>query len=578
VGNTEPQAGAQAAERKLPDAVGAYKVKRLLGEGGMGEVYLCSDATLDRDVAVKALLSQLAQDPEMSERFLREARAMAKVVSPHVVTIFHVVHEEGSPPHIVMELLDGEDVSQRLARGNIPWPEAIDIIVDSVKGLRAAYKVGLVHRDVKPANLFLTPDGTKLTDFGLARPMDGSADLTAAGIIVGTPHYLAPELARGGGGTVASDIYALGATLFRMLTGRPPFDEEAPLAVITRHITDPVPSFNDMEGVSGPVALDELIQKMMAKKPEDRPATYDELEQALLAIKNGETLPTAVPSSAEASVTAPISDDPTKVVSSNDVPAANAPAASVQADGPTRITHSQEVPVQAVAPSGGLPGGLSKQQLGIGAGLVLGGILLMAALSSLFGDDDRARIDKGDAAIVLKEKNKVPASKRPGNDELVRGHAFVKLEKDDKAIAAFTAAAKKGASDDDARDYLIDMMDDRNASDVIQVFKHWPDSGINKTLAALAKSGSWNQRHHALAALHARNKDHLVNQEAFGIRDLEKGKTCDGRKKGLMLLKRVGKSDKAYATVERAARRMPQNLCMMLDFDRAKRAIRKRQE
>jgi serine/threonine-protein kinase len=556
-------------KKELPERIGEYRVQKLLGEGGMGQVYLCHDEGLDRQVAVKVLMPSMAAETDSRERFLREARAMAKISSPHVVTVYRVVADEEAP-HIVMELLDGEDVAERVHRdGAMPWPEAVDVTIDSVLGLLAAEEVGIVHRDVKPANLFLTPKGCKLTDFGLARPIDGSADLTQAGIVVGTPHYLAPELARGGGGTAASDVYALGATLYRMLTGHAPFDATAPLAVITQHITEPAPRLTDHDVVEVPAALSELVERMMAKKPDARPQDYDELLTLLRAVKDGAPLP--APSTAP-DVTAPSA--PPEFPSSPEADTMVKGEVSAAALAQTAVTPS---PVQAEQsgqperPLAKAPGS-GRPPIGLIAGLFVGAIALMGLVMSLFGGGDLDEIDEGNAKAVLEKLD--DKKDRSADEDLLRGHALAKEKRDTEAIAAYGAAAKKGASDERALDFLIMMLDDTKADDVIAALTAWPDDAADDRLRTLVRRGSWDERHHARKTLLARGKK--VDDEAFYIRDLEDGETCQRRRFGLMRLKKVGQSDTAYAAVQRASRRMPDNLCMALDWAGALRALEDR--
>lgn len=543
------------APMALPERIGDYAVLHLLGEGGMGRVFLCHDEALDRRVAVKVLHDHIAAEKDMSERFLREARAMAKVSSPHVVTVFHVVQKDGVPPHIVMEVLEGEDVSSRLQRGGpLPWPEALDVIIGAVKGLSAAHRVGIVHRDVKPANLFLTPHGTKLTDFGLARPIDGSADLTSAGIIVGTPHYLAPELARGGAGDVYSDIYALGATLFRMLTGRPPFDDEAALAVITKHIMEPPPRVSAF-GVSVPSELEELILRMLAKEPHERPHSYEELEETLLALRSGEPMLTTETMTAVPPVNV-LPDGPTKVKRAD---GAAAPASTVV------TPHRDLAPAVRTVLKSPLP---KVAAIGVGA------LALLVLGFSLGSGSDLERIDDGDAAGVLAEIEKEAPAARAGARELNRGHALAKLKRDTEAIAAYGAAAKKGASDDRALEFLLFMLDDPKADDVIDALRDWPDAKVDGRLRKLMQSGSWFERHHAASALRARERLTRADEEALGIWALREGDNCERRRHGLLRLRRVGEGEEAYTAVLRASRRMPDNLCMTLDFPSVLRELK----
>jgi serine/threonine protein kinase len=267
----------------LPRSIGGYPVEGLLGVGGMGRVYAARDDALGRTVAIKRLAPELAQNPEMCARFLREARAMARINSPHVVTVFGVGEEQGVP-FFVMEVLSGEDLSARVQRKGPERPAlAIQHLTDAVDGLQAALAAGIIHRDVKPANLFLVADQVKLTDFGLARPLEpaSSPRLTQAGLVVGTPHYIAPEVARGVEATVQSDMYSLGATLFELVTGHPPYEAEASVDVISMHLNDPVPDLTKA-APEIPDMVARLVKRLMAKDPKDRFRDYPALREELI--------------------------------------------------------------------------------------------------------------------------------------------------------------------------------------------------------------------------------------------------------------------------------------------------------
>jgi serine/threonine-protein kinase len=276
--------GSPPAHSEVPVSIGGFPVVRVVGEGGMGRIYACRDEQLDRIVAIKVLRADIAQVPAMAQRFLREARAMARIHSPHVVTV-HQVGEDHGVPFLVMELLEGEDLSERVIRkGPLGFAEAIHYAKDAVFGLQHAAEAGIIHRDVKPANLFLEQGHVKLTDFGLASPLDnGDARLTQEGLVVGTPHYLAPELARGGEATAVSDIYSLGATLYETLTGEPPYPGDAALDVVSSHLHKPVPSLKAKRRDT-PDVVEKLIRKMMAKKAEQRFPSYEELVRTFDAV------------------------------------------------------------------------------------------------------------------------------------------------------------------------------------------------------------------------------------------------------------------------------------------------------
>lgn len=263
--------------------IGPYKVIRLLGEGGMGRVFLAQDPALDREVAVKVIRDDVVTDPEANQRFVREARAMAKLSSPNVVTIFQVgTVEDSGAPYLVMERLSGADLEQHLQKkGALPPAEVARLGAEAAAGLMAAAQAKVVHRDVKPANLLLDvgADGQlhlKLTDFGLARPQAGTdSKLTQEGVVVGSPFWLAPELVQGVSASHASDVYSLGATLYQCLTGHVPYVRETPVAVVMAHAQDPIP---DVTGPLGP-----LIRQMLAKDPAERP-TLQAVQSQLVAL------------------------------------------------------------------------------------------------------------------------------------------------------------------------------------------------------------------------------------------------------------------------------------------------------
>jgi serine/threonine-protein kinase len=258
-----------------------FRVTSRLGSGAMGEVFLATDESLGRKVALKILSETHRDNPELRARFVREARAVAAISHPNVVQVFATGEWDGRP-YLVMELLGGQDLATLVRKdGPLPSRRAAAIVADAAKGLAAAARAGLMHRDVKPSNIMLLPDGTvKVTDFGLAKPMDPGDDpgLTALGVVVGTPDYIAPEQARGEEIDQRVDIYALGCTLFFLLTGRPPYrksldDDEKYLKVVARHLRDPVPDPH-VERPDTDDELAELQAQMMAKSPDDRPS-YD---------------------------------------------------------------------------------------------------------------------------------------------------------------------------------------------------------------------------------------------------------------------------------------------------------------
>ncbi|HEU0034672.1 MAG TPA: protein kinase [Kofleriaceae bacterium] len=270
--------------------LGAYRVEGTIGAGSMGEVFRGIDTGLNRRVAIKILSEKHRDSPELRARFVREGRAVAAISHPNVVQVF-ATGSFDERPYIAMELLDGTDLGTMVEKkGPLDSLTASHAILDAAQGLAAAARAGLIHRDVKPSNLVRLSDGrVKVTDFGLAKPVDPGSEpaLTAMGVVVGTPDYIAPEQARGETIDERVDIYALGGTLYFVLTGMPPFRTGKPaedkyLKVVARHLRNPPPD----AAVTNPGVdreLAELTKMMMSKKPADRPS-YDELIARLTQI------------------------------------------------------------------------------------------------------------------------------------------------------------------------------------------------------------------------------------------------------------------------------------------------------
>src|SRR5687768_11214106 len=266
----------------------------------MGEVFKGVDTGLNRKVAIKILSEKHRDSPELRQRFVREGRAVAAISHPNVVQVF-ATGSFDERPYIAMELLDGTDLGSIVEKhGPLSSIEAAHAVLDAAQGLAAAAKAGLIHRDVKPSNLVRLSSGeVKVTDFGLAKPVDPGSEpaLTAMGVVVGTPDYIAPEQARGETIDERVDIYALGGTLYFLLTGIPPFRTGKPaedkyLKVVARHLRNPPPDASVTNpGVDKELA--ELTRTMMAKKPNDRPQ-YDDLIAQLSQIV-ARLDPTAVP-------------------------------------------------------------------------------------------------------------------------------------------------------------------------------------------------------------------------------------------------------------------------------------------
>ncbi len=242
----------------------SYRVQRLLGRGGMSEVYLARDETLERDVALKLLNPRVEGVDEALQRFLSEARAIARLSHPHIVQIF-AFNPDATPPFLVMEYIPGGPLSEAIGRqALLSVPEALDCARQMLEALAAAHDAGIVHRDVKPGNVLLAGEGQyKLGDFGLARSFEAKQKLTATGSVVGTVHYLAPEVARGETASPQSDLYSLGATLYEAICGHPPYDEESPLKLIHRIASAaPPPLRSRLPDL--PAAVEQWLGRLMA--------------------------------------------------------------------------------------------------------------------------------------------------------------------------------------------------------------------------------------------------------------------------------------------------------------------------
>lgn len=261
---------------------GRYEILDPIGSGGMGRVFRATDHVLGRSVAVKILAPHLGSDPRFVERFRREAHAAARLSHPNVVSVFDLGEDEDTR-FIVMELLEGRTLQEVLHdEGSLPVRRAVDIAVAVAEALGVAHEQGIVHRDVKPANVMLTrTGGVKVMDFGIARAL-GDHALTETAATLGTAAYLSPEQAAGGRAGPRSDLYALGVLLFEMLTGRPPFAGGSPVAVALQHVQR-APERPSSIAPSIPPAVEAVVLRCLAKDPEDRPSSASDMAASLSA-------------------------------------------------------------------------------------------------------------------------------------------------------------------------------------------------------------------------------------------------------------------------------------------------------
>lgn len=250
----------------------------------MSTVYKAFDETLQRPVAIKVLHREISSDPEQLERFRREARTVAQLSHPNVVTVIDAGEDDDGYPFIVFQYVDGETLKDRIRRaGPLPVAEAVAYAIEIGRGLEAAHSARLVHRDVKPQNVLIDRQGrAKVTDFGIARSLEGDATLTDSGSVLGTTDYVAPEQAMGEGVTEQSDLYSLGVCLYEMLTGEVPFKADSLVGVAMRHIREPLPDIRQRRPeVSANLAA--VVERATSKRPHDR---YQSAEQMVSELEH----------------------------------------------------------------------------------------------------------------------------------------------------------------------------------------------------------------------------------------------------------------------------------------------------
>ena len=674
----------------LTERIGSYRVLRLLGEGGMGRVYACHDDDLDREVAVKVLLPEVAKDGDMAARFLREARAMAKLSSPRVVTVFQVGEHDGAP-FLVMELLEGEDLARRVQKGALAIDEAVRFVREAADGLKLAGEAGLVHRDVKPANLFATRAGVKLTDFGLARPIDGSQDLTQAGLVVGSPHYLAPELARGCAADLRSDIYALGVTLFELLAARPPFLGATAIEVVSAHITKEPPKLRSLRP-DVPAALASVIERMMEKEPAARFGDYDALDAALARAvatttdepaRASDRAPDRAPTATVVFGTparAPAPSPAATTSATAHAPSTSATASVPMTSGPLPTVKTQTLTVMFTDIAGYTErtGTQSREEAahwlalhdalllpvvkGFGGSVVktIGDALLVTFKSPtdavLCGTAIQDRLFHHNRSVADVDRVEVRVALSAGEVRVHKGDVFgeavnvaARLEKlatpgevvlSDAVFSTMNAAEVKVVS--------LGPQELKGIQRPVEVYRAVPDGepgdppfggralerleqqgklnpvvgealgrgkeaassfarnlqgGSQRAWASLERTLGRRGRAAAAgaaglvvaaglvfallpargdgkgsAAASARDDEDDDAREAKAIEQLEDAPSCGQRRQALFVLKRLGKSEEALEAIQGAAQRLPDNLCMALDFMGAEQAVKRRLE
>jgi serine/threonine protein kinase len=301
----------------IGERIGDYEIRRLLGRGGMGAVYLAHDHALDRRVALKILPSRLSGDPDVVARFQREAMAMAKVRHPNLMHIYSVGEHKGHP-FFAMEYIKGSTLSSIIREaGCLPAEQAVHILAEIISALAKVHGRGLIHRDIKPGNVMIDEDGRAvLMDFGLARE-ESDVGLTADHTVLGTPNYMSPEQARGGHIDSRSDIYSLGVVLYEMLAGAPPFKGKTSYEILRQQIETPIPA-PSVKNPDAPQLLDQVVARATAKDPAERHQTVQEMAADLVAAfpmaplvrliggSFGVTAPTVLPGAPTGSASVPL--------------------------------------------------------------------------------------------------------------------------------------------------------------------------------------------------------------------------------------------------------------------------------
>jgi eukaryotic-like serine/threonine-protein kinase len=266
-------------------SLGPYELKALIGRGGMGEVYRAHDSRLGREVAIKILPQGLASDPKLRERFEREARAVSSLNHPHICTLYDIGSQDGIA-YLVMEYLEGETLEARLAKGRLPLDQALTLAIEIAGALDAAHRKGVVHRDLKPGNIMLTKSGAKLLDFGLARiqkpaPLEDETvtlGVTTPGTILGTFQYMSPEQLEAKEADARSDIFAFGAVLYEMLTGRKAFEGKSKASLIAAIMHSEPASVSELQPMT---PLDRVVKTCLVKDPDDRWQSARDLKREL---------------------------------------------------------------------------------------------------------------------------------------------------------------------------------------------------------------------------------------------------------------------------------------------------------
>lgn len=417
-----------------------YRIVEKIGEGGMGAVYRAVDQMLDREVALKAIRPELAREPEIVQRFRAEAKTLARIHHGAIANVYSFFYE-GEELFLAMELVGGRSLARVLASdGPIPWERAVALLATAMDGIQVAHDAGIVHRDLKPENLMVTDAGTiKVMDFGIARVM-GTGHLTRTGLLVGTLRYMSPEQIRGEEVDGRADVYALGAVLYEMLTGRPPFEGASDWAILRAQIEEtPRPPSEKIPLL--PWWIDRAVLKALAKVPAERFQTVEEMRRTLL--RQGETIPgRPAPARAES-----LEELPTMVT-----PPASARAPAPLPIPPPAVAHPVPPPLPPAALSGPAPSSYRSVEIpregaawkGLAAAALA--IVLLAA-GSLFLWISRDSTHDGPSEVAQADvpAESIPAGTEPEANPALPAMATVTTEPQEQEEAQAPVATRQPA-------------------------------------------------------------------------------------------------------------------------------------
>ncbi len=400
---------------------GRYEIIRGIGEGGMSKVYLAHDVILDRDVAIKVLDYDFANEEDLKRRFQREALSATSLTHPHIVNIFDVGEDE-ELHYLVMEYIEGQTLKKYIqTNGPIPVVQAAKIMRQLVSAIANAHHNGIIHRDVKPQNILMDHEGNvKITDFGIAMALSATAH-TKTNSVIGTVHYLSPEQARGGMATKKSDIYSLGIVFYELLTGELPFSAETAVAIALKHLQEETPSVR-LKYPEIPQSVENVILKATAKNAADRYQSADEMYDDLLTVLSPER-------AHEEKFTIQYDDDRTRII-----PAITEPIESTSSADTTKIMDPILPKPEEESKKGKKDKKTKKKRkkwpiiVGVFAFLLVA-ILLMALLPSLLGPKqaivpDVIGMDEAEAVDLLEERDFEVEKVEEPSDEYEAGKVF----------------------------------------------------------------------------------------------------------------------------------------------------------